>query len=127
MKRPVLLKALFAIPDNAASMFPALVCLMGFNALTYPDRIAKMATLARPMTRHRKKGSCMMTVELFSPIAGERRWGAKERAMWAVTTSSEAIPRKPYIQVRQQPFMYRNTFDRSIIHLPTLYLYWSSN
>ena len=33
----------------------------------------------------------------FSDIAGERRCGAKERDIWAVTTNTDAIPRRPWV------------------------------
>lgn len=30
-------------------------------------------------------------------MAGERRCGARERDMWAVTTKTDAIPRRPWV------------------------------
>ena len=94
--RPVLLKALFAIPCNAASALPARAFFNADKELTYPASSAKAATLARPMTRHRMKGSWKKVGGSFSDIAGARRWGTSDRVMCAVTTRTEAMPRKPY-------------------------------
>lgn len=42
------------------------------------------------------KGSCNNVGGRVADIAGDRRCGTKERQMWAVTTSTDAIPRSPY-------------------------------
>ena len=94
--RPVLRNALLAIPCNAASEFPARAFFNADRELTYPASRANAATLARPMTRHRIKGSWRKVGGSFSDIAGIRRCGTRERQMCAVTTSTDAMPRKPY-------------------------------
>jgi hypothetical protein len=96
MKRPVRRKALRDRAAKAASVWPARACLMGFSALTKPDRMAKAATLARPMKRHRMKGSWNTVGGRLGPSAGVSRMGDSERATCAVTTSRDAIPRRPY-------------------------------
>lgn len=94
--RPVLLKALLAIPCNAASEWPARAFFKADKELTYPASRANAATLARPMTRHRMKGNWRKVGGSFSDIAGIRRCGTSDRQTCAVTTSTDAIPRRPY-------------------------------
>lgn len=107
--RPVLRNALFAMPCNAASELPARAFFSADNELTYPASRANSATLDRPIMRHRTKGNWKKVGGSFSDIAGARRCGTKDRTRCAVTTRTEARPRRPWVGLKsayEDPISY---------------------
>ena len=121
-KRPVLLKALFAMPCNAASALPARAFFKADSELTYPASRANAATLARPMTRHRMKGSWKKVGGSFSDMAGISRCGTKDRQICAVTTRTEAMPRRPCHTESAVMIRRKRKMPFLDTHLPTRHL-----
>lgn len=91
----ILLNALFAIPLNAASWFPAANCLIGLKAHTYPVIREKMDTPIRPWTSTRNIGYWRNRGAACSSKVDLNRSSSNARARWVTTTRRDAMPRRP--------------------------------
>ena len=94
---PVLLKALVAREERAASTLPARDSWIALREFTNPKRMKNMATKDWPWATRRKNGFWKMAVGAVSFSPGGTMYKAKHIERWLKTTKTDAIPRSPYL------------------------------